>query len=303
MIAAVIVFYRPNSTLLERLLVSLDGQVDSVVAVDNTPGASAAMSPVARFSYSISYIPLGENRGIAEAQNIGIRTSLEGGCSHVILLDQDSVIPSGTVTRLLAAEDKLVKAGVKVAAVAPAFVDEKTASPSCAVRHGFLHVKRISLDPDSSEPVETDSLIASGSVIRAVVLQSVGLMRADLFIDFVDTEWFFRARADGYHSYCVPNALMPHSTGDAAIRIFGQYVYLHKGLRNYYKLRNAVYLSRLPSMGWQWRSYIIRWIVYYLLLNLWLSGGKIENTRVLLKGLRDGALGRLGPLETGRAIH
>lgn len=296
MIIAVVVLHRPNPVPLERLLTSLGGVVERVIAVDNTPNPPGELSEfLRRFSHRIYYIPLGENKGIAEAQNIGIRESIRGGCSHVLLLDQDSALVSGMVDKLISAERRLLKAGKSVAAVGPRYIDEKTGTPSSAFHRGWLLVRKSGLDPSSREPVETDNLIASGSIIRAEVLQSVGLMREDLFIDFVDTEWGLRARGRGYKSYCVPDALMIHSTGDAATKVFGKEFYLHAELRRYYKLRNAVYLMRLPSMGWRWRSFALRWIPYYFLLSLWLTKGKERNARFLLTALWDGLLGRLGP--------
>jgi rhamnosyltransferase len=295
-VVATIVLYHPDLAVLERLLTSLNGQVGRAIAVDNTPGSPAPLPAFfGRFPFPISYIPLGENKGIAEAQNFGIRESLNGGGSHVLLLDQDSTLPPNMIKKLLAAEGELLKLGKKVAAVGPRYVDEKTGIPSFAVRYGDLTVSKIRLDPDSSVPVETDILIASGSIIRAETVESVGMMRDDLFIDFVDTEWSLRARSMGYKSYCVPDAIMAHSVGDTAIKVFGRSVYLHSDVRKYYRLRNAIYLLRLSSMGRQWRSYIFRWIPYYFLLNIWISKNKLPNARLLLKALWDGVLGRLGP--------
>ena len=142
MIAAVIVLYYPDLTLLERLLASLGGQADRVVAIDNTPGSPATLAPfLERFQCTIAYIPVGDNKGIAEAQNIGIRESIRAGCSHVLLLDQDSVLSPGMVNKLIAAEGELLKAGIKVGAVGPRYVDGKTDIPSFAIRYGAVSVE------------------------------------------------------------------------------------------------------------------------------------------------------------------
>ena len=301
MIGAVIVLYHPDLTLLERLLTSLAGQVDRVVAVDNTPGSSAAIPTfLETLPYPISYLPLGDNKGIGEAQNIGIRANISQGCSHVLLLDQDSALPRGIVDKLTAAERELLKAGKKVAAVGPQYIDEKTGIPSFAVHFCNTTVRKIPLDSLSSVPVETDILIASGSIISSAALYAIGMMRDDLFIDFVDTEWALRARSKDYQCYCVPNAIMRHNIGNAAIKVFGKNVYLHSDLRRYYRLRNAVYLLRLSSMGWQWRSYILRWIPYYLFLNLFTAERKLSNAHLLLNALWHGLLGKLGPAEQYR---
>ena len=295
-IVAVVVLFYPKLLLLERLLASLVGQVDCAVAVDNTPGSSTVLPRFfERFPFGVSHVRLGENGGIAEAQNVGIREGVRRGCTHVLLLDQDSVLAPGMVSKLLFAESGLLKAGEKVAAVGPRYLDEKTGTPSCAISRGWLVVHKFRLDPSLDEPVETDNLIASGSLIRSTVLEFIGLMRSDLFIDFVDTEWGLRARDRGYKSYCVPSAVMTHSTGDAATTVFGKEVYVHSDLRGYYKLRNAVYLLRLPSMGLRWRGYTIRWIPYFFLQRLWVSKGKVRSARFLLSAVWDGLHGELGP--------
>jgi len=250
-----------------------------------------------KFGYPISYFPLGENKGIAEAQNIGIRESVSAGCSHVLLLDQDSVVSSGMVTKLLVAEGELLKAGKKVAAVGPCVVDENTGARPCAVQYRWLRVHRIDPNADSSEPIETANLMASGSVIRTAILGIVGAMRSDLFIDLVDTEWVFRASSAGYKSYCVPGAFMVHRIGDAARKFFGRDVYLHSDLRYYYILRNALYLAGVRSMGWQWRAYIVSRLPYQFLVYSWFSTDRFGTARVLIKALWDGLVGRLGPLK------
>lgn len=296
MIAAVVVLYHPDLTLLERLLTSLSGQVDKVVAVDNTPGSPIALSAFFEKSpYPISYSSLGDNKGIAEAQNIGIRESIRAGCSHVLLLDQDSAVSPGMVSKLLVGEKQLLGKGEMVAAVCPQIMDGKTGRRPGAVHYRWFRVRRINLNADSDEPIETDNLIASGSLIRAAILESLGMMRSDLFIEYVDTEWAFRANSAGYRSYCVPSAILAHNFGDASAKFFGRPIYLYSGIRYYYKLRNAVYLARLKSMGWQWRAYIISRIPYHFLLYSWFSADRLGTARLMLRALGDGFLGRLGP--------
>ena len=297
MIAAVIVFYHPDLMQAQNLLSSLNRQVDGIIAVDNTPGSCPALARlVETCAIPNSYIPLWDNKGIGAAQNVGVQASIRCGCSHVLLLDQDSKPLAGMVRELVAAESELVMAGKRVAAVGPRYVDEKTGDASCAIHRGWLRVSRRKLDASSSAPVETDNLIASGSIIRTSTFQSVGAMREDLFMDFIDTEWGLRARSRGYESHCVPGAVMMHSTGEAAINVLGKRFYLHNDVRTYYKLRNAVYLLRLSTMDWRWRIYTLRWIPYYSLGSLWASRNKLRSARLLLTAVCDGLIGRLGPL-------
>lgn len=245
-IAAIIVLYYPGREALNRLLLSVIDQVDIAFIVDNTPAPSEeVIMLVARFAPRAHYIPLMENIGIAAAQNVGIEKGIAAGCSHVLLLDQDSALPGGMVEGLLAAEAALLRDGKEVAAVAPQFIDEKSRKPSAAIRHRYFSIQKLQLDPSSADPVEADHVIASGSMIRISVFQSIGRMREDLFIDWVDIEWCMRARSQGFICYYAPNVAMKHSVGDSIATVLGRDVHLHTDLRNYYMLRNAIYLLSL----------------------------------------------------------
>ncbi len=298
MIAAVVVLYHPQLDTLECLLQSVVEQVSVVFLVDNTPVSSPTIAVlVAGFGSRVFYIPLLDNRGLAAAQNIGIRKCIDAGYSHVLLLDQDSALPAGAVSSLLAGEMTLIREGQNVAAVGPQFVDEKTGRKSPALLHRYLGVRKMFLDPNSLIPVETDHLVASGSLVCTAVFQRVGLMREDLFIDWIDIEWGLRARSMGYKSYYIPCAVMKHNVGDSIVRILGRDVHLHSDVRNYYMLRNAVYLFRLKSVGWKWKINFAPKIPCYLLLYPIFSKNRLHNLRLILLAVWDGLLGRLGKLQ------
>lgn len=301
MIAAIVVLFHPERKALERLMASLVGQVGAVFAIDNTPSASSATSHafLDKFGAFVLYIPLGENKGIAEAQNIGIELSTKSGCSHVLLLDQDSAPCPGMIQKLLDAEENLLRKGEHIAAMTPQLIDERTGKFPCASRYGWFRARLIFCGIDSVKPIQTDNFIASGSLIRVSALQALGMMRSDLFIEHVDTEWAFRANTAGYRSYCVPNALMRHCFGDAAAKILGKNLYIYSNLRYYYKLRNEVYLMRLRTMGSRWRVYIFFRIPYHLLLYFALSENRTQALCLFRKAILDGIFGRLGPAASG----
>ena len=302
MVAAVVILFHPDLPLLQRLIESVKGQVDAIVAVDNTPGVSnALLSFFQSVPSSVSYLPLGENMGIAEAQNIGIRKCMDEGFSHVLLLDQDSEPCPGMVNRMLAVEKNQLSKGKRIAAIAPQIVDGKTDKFPCATRYRWFGVEMLYRNGNSTEPIQTDNVMASGSLIRISVLQTLGMMRSDLFIDHVDTEWALRARMAGYDSYGVPDAVLLHSIGDTTHKILGKYIHFHSDLRHYYQLRNEVYLARLKTMGWQWRAYILPRIPYHFVLYSILSKHRLSASCLLLRAIRDGVFARLGPLPRNSA--
>jgi rhamnosyltransferase len=293
-VAAILVLYRPKLDLLERLICSVAEQVDWICVIDNTPNPDAELSGfLKRYEARFSYFPMGENLGIATAQNVGIRKCLNASYSHLLLLDQDTALPAGALAALLAAERSLVKSGKQVAAVGPAFVDEKNGKRSCAVHHQFFRIKRIPIHASEANPVETDFLIASGSLIRTSIMQRVGLMRDELFIDWVDAEWGLRARSLGYANYIVPGIVMKHSIGDLVANIFGREINLHDAARNYYIVRNAAYLLKERRMGWRWRTGSFLLIPKLILVRSWLSPHRWESFKQLVRAAYEGTLGTM----------
>jgi rhamnosyltransferase len=296
-IAAIIVLYHPDLVLLERLLESVLKQVNIVFIIDNTPIPSSEFSEFIRNYLSrVSYIALGDNMGIAAAQNAGIGKARGAGYSHVLLLDQDSFPHPHMVSELVCAERKLLRSGNAVASVGPIFIDEKSGATSKAIRHAWAHVKRIPTDTTMTEPIEADYLIASGSLIRMSILTDVGLMKEELFIDWVDIEWGLRARDLGKKCYMIPSAVMVHTIGDTYVHFMGKKIDLHSDTRHYYIVRNATYLLRLTSMGWRWRSITLLKIPSYVCLYSWLSRQRLRTLGVLGKAFLDGIRGKVGRL-------
>ena len=184
-----------------------------MVAVDNTPAASRTDD-----LDGVLVLPQPANIGLAAAQNVGIAWAREHGHSHVLLLDQDSVPEPGMVDSLLAALDGL--APQHPAAVGPVFRDPREHRVAPFVRVGFPMSKKVWCSDDGA-PVECDFLISSGTLIPLAVLERVGAMDDALFIDNVDLEWSFRARARGYRLFGVCTAAMEHRLGDARTPILG----------------------------------------------------------------------------------
>ena len=296
-VAAIIVLYHPDLKLLERLLLSVAPQIHYLVIVDNTPQPAPALEILLNLYWKqLRYLPLGDNKGIAAAQNRGIQTIMGEGYSHVLLLDQDSFPDANMVHELLVAEAAMLNRHINVAAVGPMFIDEKNGTDLKAIRHAWMRVKKIAIDRSSTQPVESDYLISSGSLIRLSMIREVGLMREELFIDWVDIEWGLRALRMNSKCFIVPSALMTHSIGDQFVRVLGKDINLHSDTRNYYNVRNATYLLSLKTMGWKWRTISIIKIPMYVLFYSWHSPRQRQSFLLLCKAVLDGARRKVGRL-------
>jgi rhamnosyltransferase len=300
---AIVVTFNPERDVLMREFELLAPQVVKIWLVDNASSHSlAAWVNGLPWAGKLELVQMSANLGLGAAQNAGIQRARAAGASHVLILDQDSEPMPDMVERLLAASDRLQSAGVRVAAVAPVYVDRVTGTRSGFVRLGWLDYKKQFVTPDQG-PVEADFVISSGSLIPMGALDEIGLIDEDLFIDHVDTEWCLRALSKGFKLFGIPSAQMFHSLGNKRKRIWvlrWRNVPYHSPFRYYYMLRNGVLLQKRPYIPWKWRigEFMRHWQML-LFFGFW-GEGSFKRLSMMLRGLRDGHKGVHGPMPQRR---
>jgi rhamnosyltransferase len=293
--AAVIVTYRPDEAVFFRLLERLHDQVQLVCIVDNGSDSRFLTALSARLAGHEHLLPLGANLGIAEAQNRGIALAKQLGATHVILFDHDSSPALDMVSRLSGELFRLEAKGFRVASIGPRYLDERQDNPPPFIRVKGLRLTRC-LVAEDGDSVEVNYLIASGCLIPVDVLNEVGGMNSDLFIDYVDIEWGQRARAKGYRNFGCFSALMQHSLGDEPIFFLKEAYPVRSPLRHYYMFRNAVLLYRMRHIPFDWKlaDGFRLWLkfVFYCLF----ASPRRQHFWMMTKGLVHGCSGRTGKL-------
>lgn len=298
-IGAIVVTYYPKSPVLSNLLAEISHSVDYIYVVDNTPVENVkwlTSTYVADCSSKAQYTGLGDNLGIATAQNKGIELASNDSCDYVIFFDQDSAPPRGMVNKLLNADCELRKSGIKVGSVGPLFLDQKTNEYGAAIQHKGIFVKKISPNHESKLPITADYIISSGSLMKLSVLSEVGLMRDELFIDWVDIEWGLRASSFGYEHFIIPDAIMLHSIGDKYVRLGRRNINLHNDIRNFYIVRNACFLITDRRIPFQWRASMLfkvpAYVVFFAIFSL--SQSRSRAFVLLIQACFKGFAGKLG---------
>jgi len=298
---AVVVAYLPDTDVLRALLDTLLAQTAGVVVVDNTPVDDRRVETLCATlaQDTLRLMRLGQNLGIARALNVGIDAAMAAGATHVLLSDQDSLPAPDMVAELLRAHDELTRAGRCVGAVGPMYTDRHTGITfpfQADVPGKFFYGHH---RPDAAHPtIESLTLITSGTLIAAPVLRELGPMREDFFIDHVDIEWSHRARAAGYALFGVGAAVMFHSMGEHALRVwyFGwRQESAYGPVRVYYRVRNFVALCRLPTIRWRWKLRNGWYIVGVVYTQTVFGQQHLATLRMAAHGLWDGLCGRMGP--------
>jgi len=287
-IFCVVIFYNPDIIVAHECITSIRSQVTYISVIDNSTRLPIQL--LENDSYDV--IRLGSNFGVGYAQNIGIQIAIEAGADYIILSDQDTIFPPNYVIDMFEAFEKM-KFNDRVAAVCPNFFDVNR-SELCPmiIDAGSLGFK---LKTATSGLHKVCFANASGMIIPAQVFSDVGLMREDLFIDCVDTEWCTRAEHLGYSIYCNADMVITHSLGDRSINVLGRVITQHSPLRHYYLARNSMYLALYSKhLTVNKRLFFLLRAIKRVVGHAVLSAPRLENLRMGVLGIWHGVIGRLG---------
>lgn len=239
-VVAVVVTWNPNLTVLEQALKSYKSKC-RVVIVDNGSDSITLTSLRNEVSSTCQLIECGANYGIAVALNRGIRAGLDWQPEYYCLLDQDSVLEEGTLECLVTLSRQLALQEEAVPVVAPVPVARDSAVPI-----GMYY--KLSACRPSQKVSQVESIYTSGLVVPASLAVEAPQMES-FFIDYVDTEWCYRVRAlYGAEIYVAHKARISHQVGDSELRlgfVRRRPLLVHSPLRQYFQLRNAIWMLRL----------------------------------------------------------
>lgn len=292
---AVIIAYNPNLNQFINVITAALEQTDCLVIVNNSQKKLSFFSEllpphlVSRFNI----IENGDNLGVAMALNYGIKFLIKKNCSHLIFLDQDSIIPEKMVYQLRDTFVHFQLKGVKIAAVGPSFFDTSLQKLS-----PFINFKEYGYEfifGNSNKPiVPAHLLITSGTFTSVEVVNDVGLMEVGLFIDCVDHEWCLRAISKGYELLGDTRVIMEHTIGDEPIIFRNKKFHKHSPLRHYYIARNTVHLLKRKYIPFKWRLNMLLSTIKLFIFYSLIDNNKLEHFQMMLRGFYHGIVGKIG---------
>jgi len=296
--------------VLPRQLGALLGQtrpLQEIVVVDNGSSDGTRQMLAGRYP-QVTVLPLPANVGAAGAWAAGLEyAALKRRHDWIWTFDDDSVPDPSALETLLAVSHTPVNAsdtadrpdrdewgGPAIIAMLPVHAGTGKCYLPLLWRERFC---KPTLE-DLRQPVWfADLAIASGLLVRSEVVKTVGLPRADFFMDFFDFEYCLRARAHGYRIAVVTGARLAHEIGKAReVRLPGFSVLWpnHAPWREYYMSRNLTY-----ALWWLYPSapgkrfalgHLLRHAVGVLLF----GSHQAACLRKMAQGFWDGRRARLG---------
>jgi rhamnosyltransferase len=256
-------------------------QAGALVIVDNGSGGETQdMLRRIAADARVSLVLNPTNLGIASALNLGVERARGLGFAWVLLLDQDSDLHDDLLASLIEVRAAYPEPA-RVAVIGAGFGEETRAAPAAAWQ-------------------EVESVITSGSLIPLALHAAIGPFRDEFFIDYVDSEYCFRARAQGYRVLRTAKPLMSHTIGAPTrhdLLGIAKWTTNHSPDRRYYIARNDTVMLReyggyafgswaLKSLGRRLRT--CKRIVLY-------ERSKARKIAAVSAGWWDGVRGRMGP--------
>ncbi|MCB1671704.1 MAG: glycosyltransferase family 2 protein [Gammaproteobacteria bacterium] len=267
---AIVVTHYPEMPALLKLLSQLNKETDFLVIDNGSPEAGRFRDSVLAYHHCIDYWQLEHNVGLAEALNRGLQELRRRNYSFAFLFDQDSSLCDLYIQSMLAAyQQASAISRRRVAAIGPRIINPRThrQTPFKLFNRLFWRSDRPFFG--DSRLFRADFLITSGTLLPLAWLDDIGDMKASYFIDNVDLEWCFRARAKGYALAGTSQAVLYHSIGEysASPLVRKGLIAWHKPERTYYSSRNRVHLYGQSYSPWGWK---LRDLPRFLLKSLWL---------------------------------
>jgi rhamnosyltransferase len=246
-VAACIIAYNPDITLLEKNLRAVLPQVDMLFLFDNDSRNNDNIRLLIQKFPKIEYFPSPENQGLPIHLNQALSLAKQAHCQWLLTLDQDSVADSNLVAHLLSVYRQLNDSTIG------------SISPK------ILYLGAPELQSQGNAPYEYISdCITSGDLINVDIALQVGGFDEAYFIDYVDYEFCMKLKEHGYSLIQDNQVFLHHKLDDAKAARFLWYtvpVYDKPLIRMYYISRNKTYyritrvhgiFKRLKLWSWDW---------------------------------------------------
>lgn len=287
--------------LQSLLLLSYPAYTVSVVDNGSTDGSVAQIS--GRFP-QIEIVQLSTNLGYAEGNNVGVRHVLKTQPAYVCILNNDTIVDPNCLEALV----NEAESGPNIGMVGPkgyffeppdmvytagGLVDWRRGT---VIHRGMWQREREVGQLFADGPADVDFIDGCCVLVRADVIERIGLLDPRYYLNFEDADWCVRAGRAGFRIRYTPDAVLWHrlsaSLGMGSPR------------KTYYMTRNALLFFWTHLYGWR-RGRALAQIVKRNLGHIaaWTLKPEYRQTArakrdACLMALRDALLGRFGEMGT-----
>ena len=216
----------------------LDYQNREIVIVDNNSKSPKVenLSSLIEARTGLKLLANAKNLGYSGGNNVGIKYALEHGADYVFILNPDTAIEKGSLSKLIEAAESDPKIGI----IGPAINEgnrtiygSKISWLKSELTHSFV------VTPSNKYSIlDTDRYITGAAIlIKREVIEKIGLLDESYFLYFEDADYCLRASRAGFNLAIVPQAKVTHvgsaSTGSLGSALLLRYHYRNAHLFNW----------------------------------------------------------------------
>lgn len=235
MVAAIVVLYHPRQNEVVNNIKSYSDTVDKVLVWRNSP---EIISFPADMADKVVLMGNGQNDYIAKPLNMALRWCQENNYEYLLTMDQDSRWENAGhfISQALSSSEK------DIAIFSPYVVGQYD-------------------EPDKD--YDAESVITSGSLVNVGIATRLGGFREDYKIYWVDGEFCYWVRANGYRIRVFHDCRLFHSFGNQTRTLFGFTTSNYSPRVYYFLIRNMFWMRREFPKGVS-----IKTVLYTLMINL-----------------------------------
>ena len=198
-----------------RSLESVDYPRFNVIFADN--GSSDGSVAAVREEFpNVVILENGSNLGYAEGNNRAIRLALQNGADAVLILNNDTIVEPDLLTAFVEAHAQLPDDVGMLGAVSYFYAERDVIAvagvkwDSVALEDQHICKRQPSSTLPSTEPFEVDYVVGCALFVSRDVLNKVGLLAPEFFLNGEDVDWGLRVRKAGLRNFTVPRAKVFH---------------------------------------------------------------------------------------------
>lgn len=201
-----------------------------VVVVDN--GSRDDSVPAIRRAFPATrLLEAGENLGYAGGNNVGIGHALEEGSDYIFILNNDTLVPPDTISKLVTAAGEKPQAGV----FGPVIYDATKPNRIVTAGERLTSDRNLAIENIAHGEVEppiqdqcypVDWVTGAAFFLRRSAIEQIGLFDERFFLVYEESDWCFRAKRKGLLAMVVPNASVLHKVSasfdgeDSPLRVY-----------------------------------------------------------------------------------
>lgn len=224
-----------------------------------------------------------DNMGYAAGNNAGIRHLVEQGCTHICILNNDTIVEEDFLTPCVVFLNQHRDVGF----VGPVLLNEagwnvQSTGGDVFIDRGIVTMKNYNADYHALPSVITCDYVGGACILfRTENLQQLGPIPEQYFLFYEETEWCYRAIQKGYRNVILTSTYIRHLGGVSMGQV--------RGLSRYLLSRNRVVFVHRNASTAKYMMFLLYLTVETVYTKLRLG----KKSLISVRGLIDGAFGRV----------